>query len=264
MQVPKNFPDRAPLATRDGTVTAIKEAPQGGYHVTIDDDVHYVPADRKLYIKQGDTVEAGDQLSSGIVNPAEVVKYKGIGEGRRYATERLTQAFRDSGYDASRRNIEAVMRTLVNHVVPDDFSGGSIPGEHVDYNTYASRYKPRKDSKLLEPKKAVGHYLEEPVMHYTLGTRVTGKMIDNLHKHGYGRVLVNKEKPTFTPDMLAVRDVPHKEKDWMVQLGSNYLRASLLNSAHTGAESEEHGTNPIPAIAKGVDIGKVPKGTVGY
>ena len=108
-KVPKVFPDRATLATIDGEVTKIEDAPQGGTYIYVTADRggeekrHYVAPGYDLDVKVGDTVEAGDQMSDGVIDPSELVKYKGIGEGRRYWANRFTQAIRDTGRMASSR-----------------------------------------------------------------------------------------------------------------------------------------------------------------
>ena len=265
-QVPETFPNAAPLATVDGVVDDIRNAPQGGQHIVINGELHYVPAGRPIYVKAGDNVEAGDQLAGGIINPAEVVRYKGIGEGRRYFAERMTQAFKESDYGVNRRNVEVLARSMIDHVVSDnvDESDAAAPGEVVSYNTMASRYRPRQDAALTGPTAAVGSYLEQPVLHYTIGTRITRKIAKDMESFGHDRVLAHKQPPPFTPEMLSLREIPQHERDWVAQLGSSYLRAGLLRNVHLGAESNLHGLHPVPAIAKGTEIGNVPKGTVGY
>lgn len=265
-QVPETFPDAAPLASLDGRVDEIREAPQGGSLITINGERHYVPADRNIYVKVGDNVEAGDQLAAGLVNPRDVVHYKGIGEGRRYFTDRMVQIFKDSGLDASRRNMEVLSRALINHVVSNDVEGtdASMPGEVVAYNTVANRYKARPDAELLDTAQSTGRFLEQPVLHYTIGTRVTRGVADQLKKFGHNRVLTHPQPPSFEPYMLSLREIPQHERDWVAQLGSNYLRSGLLKNVHRSAESNIHGVHPVPAIAKGTEIGKVPKGQVGY
>lgn len=261
-QVPKNFPHRATVAERDGTVDKVEEAPQGGWNLTIDNEVHYVPADRPLLVKEGDKVEQGDQLSEGIVNPADVVRLKGIGEGRRYFAERFTKAFRESDYEVNRRNVEAVARSVVDHVSVDEPEGVGdyLPGDVVSYTGVAHSYRPRPDAQHLEPHKAVGMHLEQPALHFTIGTRLSKRMADTLKKHGIDSVMAHKTPPGFSSTMVGVTKVPAHTDDWMARLGSTYLESRLLEDVQRGSTSNIHGLNPIPGIAKGVEFGQ-PKGS---
>jgi DNA-directed RNA polymerase subunit beta' len=257
-EVPQNFPHRALVAELDGKVEKIEEAPQGGYNVTINDTPHYVGVDLPLRIKEGDEVEAGDQISGGILNPADVVRHKGIGEGRRYFADRLTQAFRDSGLDANRRNVEVLSRALIDHVAIQETEGMGhyLPGDVVSYANMAHTYKPRRDAVHVAPQQAVGKYLESPALHHTLGTRITKKMATQLKKHGVGQVMAHQNPPGFVSNMVSVVKVPEFTDDWMARLSSNYLKTRLLDDVQRGSTSNIHGLHPVPGLAKGVEFGR--------
>jgi hypothetical protein len=256
-QVPKTFPHRAAVATHDGRIDRIEQAPQGGFNVYVGDETHYVLPESEVTVKEGDRVEAGDQLSTGILNPREVVRYKGIGEGRRYFTERAAQAFRESGYAINRRNLEILVRGMMDHAVVNDpqGSGDYLPGDIVSYNALAHGYRPRVDAQQQDVDKAVGQYLEQPILHHTIGTRITHGMATQLKRFGHNRVLAHQAEPTFEPYMVGLRAVPQQEKDWMAQLGSSHLQKNLLKNVQRSAESHTHGLHPIPGLAKGVDFG---------
>lgn len=264
--IPSNFKHRASVAELDGQVSKIEPAPQGGTNITVDGEVHYVLPEHTINVKVGDKVEAGDQLSSGLLNPAEVVHHKGIGEGRRYFAERLTKAFRDSKLTANRRNAEVVARALIDHVNIDEPEGlgDYLPGDVVSYSDLAHSYRPRKDAQNKEIKTAVGQYLEQPALHYSIGTRVTRRMADELKNFGIDKVMTHEVQPSFHPEMIRLRAIPHYGKDWMGKLQGSYLQTVLLKDVQTGGKSDIHGTNPIPGIAHGVEFGKSKPGKVTY
>lgn len=265
-QVPTAFPDAAALASLDGRVEGIVPAPQGGQFVIINGEQHYVRPGADIRVKPGDVVEAGDQLSGGIVNPREIVATKGLGAGRLYLTERLTSAFRRGGYAVNRRNVEVNVRSMLDHMESDGFDddNGIMPGDIVSYGQFQRRFRPRPGAAQLEPKAAIGRYLEQPVLHHTIGTRVTPKVAEQLTKYNVKNVMAHDKPLDVRPSMQSLQDVPHFENDWLAQMGSNYLERSLLTSAHRGASSNVHGLHPIPALAKGTELGKPPKGEVGY
>lgn len=256
--VPSTFPDKATAAEVEGTVDSIVDAPQGGKLVTIGGQEHYVSADADIRVKEGDTVEAGDALSSGILNPSDVVRLKGIGEGRRYFASRMTKAFRDSGYGINRRNVEVLSRSLINHVQIDDpeAAGQHLQGDVVTYNDWQYGYKPRNDAQTLTAKKAIGQYMETPVLHYTTGTRVTKNVAQQLDAFGVNNVLVHRNPVGVAPTMVSVVNTPEYGNDWMARLGSSYLEKRLLEDVHRGSSSNVHSLNPIPGIAKGTEFGK--------
>lgn len=256
--IPATFQHGAAVAEEDGQVGKIEPAPQGGTNIHIGDRVHYVLPELEASVKTGDMVEAGDQLSTGILNPAQVVQHKGIGEGRRYFAERLTKAFRDSKLSVNRRNAEVLARAVINHVNVEEPEGLGdwLPGDTVPYNAMAFSYVPRKDAKEIRVKDAAGQYLEQPALHYSIGTRVTGKVAKELQGFGVDKVMAHPAMPGFVPEMIRLRAVPHYGTDWMGKLKGSYLQSVLMGSAQSGEKSNIHGTNPIPGIAYGVEFGQ--------
>lgn len=256
--VPKTYTDRASVSEVDGTVTKIVPAPQGGQYVYVNDERHYVPGGYSLTVKKGDEVEAGDQLSDGVINPADAVRLKGIGEGRRYFTQRFTQAFRESGYKVNRRNVEAIAKSLIDNVVVEDpdAEGEMLPGDEVSYARWSWGYRPRPNSVQSAPKAAIGKYLEQPALHYTIGTRVTPKVARELEKYKVQSVLYNPNPVGVRPEMKPIVQTTGQTDDWMGRLGTTYLGKRLVEDVQRGAESNSKGLNPYPAIAKGTGLGE--------
>lgn len=256
VQVPKTFKDGAAHATVDGIVQHIEPAPAGGSYVTIDGTKHYVGAGFELRVKKGDRIEAGDVLSEGTPNPALVVKYKGIGEGRRYFTEAFRKAIKEAGMNANRRNIELIARGLINHVRLTDEVGDFAPDDVVQYNTLAARYQPREGFKAVAPAGAVGKYLEKPYLHYSIGTRVRPSMLPTFNEFGVKELAVHDDPPPFEPEMIRGMANLQHDPDWMTRMFGSGLKGSLLSGAQRGATSDERGTSFVPSRARAVDFGR--------
>lgn len=262
-KVPKVFPDRATISSVDGTVSKIEDAPQGGTYIFVTDSKgeekrHYVAPGYELDVKVGDELEAGDQISDGVIDPSELVKYKGIGEARRYWANRFTQAIRDSGMAANRRNAEVLARTVMNTVRlnNEDEAGEGLPGDVVTYTRWSNGFKPRQNSAYVAPTVAsIGKFLEQPVLHYTIGTRITPSVIKTLKKFKVDRMMVNDTQPDVTPFMERIEDSNAEKPDWMARLGTTYLKSRLQEDVARGAKSHLHSTEPYPGIAKGVEFG---------
>ena len=257
--IPKLFPYEATLAEKDGTITDIRAAPQGGHYVHLAGKEYYTPSGYELTHKVGDHVEAGDALCSGIVNPAKIVLHKGVGEGRRYFAEATKKAFDDAGMGGiNRRNFELMARGVIDHVkiTNNEGLGDHLPGEIVHYQTLAKNYVHRPDSKTVRVDQAYDKYLEQPVLHYTIGDRITKSRIQQLKEHGIESILVNDKAPDFEPEMQRLLGVPIHEHDWMHQLYSTNLERRLVQAVNTGASSDLKGASPIAGLAYGVDFGK--------
>lgn len=263
--IPDAFKDKAPLAPVDGQVVQIRKAPQGGTYIDIRPDaggkleeVYALEGlDVKVHLNQH--VEAGDILSDGVVNPAEMIQHKGIGEGRRYFAQTMREAFESSGLGGiNRRNFELVAKGVVDHVkiTNNEGIGDHLPGSIVSYHSLVRNYTPRPDTSAVRPDFAFNKYLEEPVLHYTIGTRVTKSVIDQLRKHGVESIKVNSRKPDFEPEMQRLLDIPIHEHDWMHQLYTTNLERRLLDAVNTGAMSDVKGPSPVPGLAYGVGFGQ--------
>jgi hypothetical protein len=258
IQIPKKMQGGAAHTTVDGTVQRVEPAPAGGHYVTIDDKQHYVGEGFEVKVKKGDYVEAGDLLSAGIPNPALITEYKGVGEGRRYFVNEFKKAMASSGMQGHRRNIELLARGLINHVKLTEETDEHVPDDVIPYSTLEHTYKPRDGHQRLPVAKAVGQYLERPVLHYTIGTKIRPSMLKDFEEFGVSEVPVHKNPPPFVPHMVRGMYQLQHDPDWMTQMYGSGLKKSLLNSVARGAVSETRGTSFVPSLATGLDFGEVP------
>ena len=266
-QVPETFPDKASLSETEGAVERIEQLPQGGFNVVIGGKEHFVSPEHEVLVKTGDKVEPGDRVSSGTMNPADVVRLKGVGAGRLSLLKQIQDTFHENGINVSRRNAEVVARGVIDHVKVNDADESSqyLPDEIVEYSSFSKSYVPREDSKKMAPKVALGKYLEQPVMHYSIGTRVTPSVVKSLEEMDEKEVLVSDNEPQFSSRMVRLMENPSYDQDWMSQLGTSYVQKNLKKNVISGnVSSNIHGVNPLPALAYGKEFGKPPKGVVGY
>lgn len=248
--LPERFVGAAPVSPVDGTVTNVIKAPQGGYYTFIGDQKVYSEEDFPPIVTKGQTVEAGDSLTEGIAHPSEIAKYKGLGAGRAYWSTQLGNILADNGIPAHRKHIESLSRAMFDRVRITSPEGlnGYVMDDLVPYTVLSRDYLPRKGSVVVTPKKATGAYLEEPVLHYTIGTRVTPSVIKDLEEDGVSDVKVHKDPPPFEPEVVRVMDVPATDPDWKVRLAGFGLRRSLLKGVTEGAESSTESTTYVPKL----------------
>jgi len=256
--VPKTFIGRAPLAQEDGFVTRLAPAAAGGHFITVNNEEHYIGLDQTPSVKLGDRVEQGQVLSSGLIDPREVVKYRGIGDGRKYYMQAMKKAFDDSKLPVNRRNFELIAKAAIDHVkiTDPDGLGDYLPDQVVSYSAIEKDYVPRPAAKMLRLDLSYGKYLEKPELHYTIGTKVTSAVIAELKKHKIEAVLVHDEHPHFEPVMVRLVDIPEHHDDWMHVLNSTNLAKRFVNMVNKGATSDLKGSSPIPGLAYGVGFGE--------
>jgi hypothetical protein len=249
VQVPKRFRAGASHAQVDGKVQRIEDAPQGGKYVWVEGEQHYVGVGMNVSVKAGDAVEAGDVLSDGIPNPSEIVKHKGVGEGRRYFTNAFRNAYSESGLGAHRRNVELLTRGLINHVRVTSEFGDHVPDDILPYSVLEHTYKPRVGAQIDTPVNSGGRYLERPILHYSIGTRIKPSVLKELQSFGIKQVETHDEPPPFSPEMVrATASISH-DPDWMTRMLGSGQKKSLLGAVHTGGISNTEGTSFVPALA---------------
>jgi len=262
VQVPKSFSGGAAHAHVDGKVQHVEEAPAGGHYITINNEKHYVAQGINVTVKKGDEVEAGDVLSDGIPNPAEIVKHKGIGEGRKYFVKAMRDAMQSSGMTSHRRNIELLSRGLINHVRLNQEYGSYVPDDVMPYSTLEHTWEPREGYTRGVPKAAIGRYLESPVLHYTIGTKVKPSMLKDLEEFGIKELVTHADPPPFEPEMIRGMESLSHDPDWMTRGYGSGLKKSLLDAVHRGSTSDEAGTSFVPSLAKAVNFGRIPGGAI--
>jgi hypothetical protein len=256
--VPEHFRGAAALAHTDGPVKSIKQAPQGGWMIQVGDAAEpaYVPGNRNLLVKQGDELEAGDALSSGTPNPKELVEYKGLGAGRAYFLKQLGQIFEENGLSSPRKHLEVLTRGFLDRVrvSGDEPLYGYLPGDVVPYSALEKQYRPRKDALPGRPRFMAGKYLEKPVLHYTVGTRITPSVWKDLEEADVKEVVAHTNPPAFTPHVSRAMDILATDPDWQTRLGGFNIHKSFLQSATEGAESDPSGTSYVPRLIKPTEL----------
>jgi len=259
VQTPELFPDRAAVASEEGRVNTIREAPQGGHYIQVNDKEHYVPAGYPILVKPGDDVEAGDQLAEGLIDPGEIVELRGLGSGRRYYRDRLLQMLEDSGMPTDARNVELLSRAALDHVQAQeaDEDDDYLPNDVMSYSYMQAQHTPPKDARPLRAKEAVGKYLQNPALHYTVGTKITPRMAKRLEESGITDVVASDSSAKFAPHMVRLRSASHANPDWMASMHTSYLKKQLQEGAIRGRDTDvESNVHFAPRLAVGKDFGK--------
>ncbi len=254
---PKKFPGGATHAQVDGKVSSISQNPAGGHNITVNNKDHYVPVDYGLKVKVGDQVEAGDVMTDGIPNPAELITHKGIGEARRIFVNTFRDACKQADMPANRRNIELLARGLMDHIKLDDEVDNHVPGDVVPYNVIERDWQPRPGWQTHTPQAALGKYLEKPVLHYTIGTKIRPSTVKHLQQFGVNNIMVHNDPAPFTPISVHADAILQKDPDWMTSMLGSHLKDTTLKAVHRSGISSETGTSFVPSLARSVDFGKI-------
>ncbi len=264
VEAPESFKNKAALAPTAGKITAVHKAPQGGHFIELNKDKIHVAHGLNVLVAPGDSVEAGDIMSTGIPKPDEVVAYKGLGAGRAYVIQQLSKIYKDAGINVDRRHFEVLAKSTLNHMqieeIDDDESAehGLVRGDIIDYNRF--QHLITSDKHTTPVAQAEGKFLGEAILHYLAGTRISKEVIEELTTAGVTSVRTAIKSPTVRPLMEPASRNPLLNPDWLVRLGHRYLKQSILEGAHTAQTSNIHGTSPLSGLVMGAEFGDADNG----
>jgi len=92
-----------------------------------------VPYGARLKVQDGETVEAGDELTEGSVNPHDILRIKGARGVQLYLLHEVQKVYRLQGVDINDKHIETVIRQMLRKVkVEDPGDTDLLPGGLVD------------------------------------------------------------------------------------------------------------------------------------
>jgi DNA-directed RNA polymerase subunit beta' len=159
LNIPKILPGAGVLSKKTGTITKIVNDPSvNGHYIHVDSEKHFVPSTRQINVKVGDTIERGDMLTDGNINPRHLLPLKGIDSVKQYLTHALKNEIYKDDTDIRRKNIEVVVRNLTNMTAIKDpgdshyMTGDKIHLSHVtDFNSKINnKQNPIKHEPLIE------------------------------------------------------------------------------------------------------------------
>ena len=134
---------------------------------------------------------------------------------------------------------------------------GYLPGSVVSYNKLEAEWVPRKDAESRLTRQSEGRYLEAPLLHYTIGTKLTSRMLDEIQEAGFDSINSHNKPPPFEPIQIRLRTNSYEvNPDWLARTGSSYLQKNLSESAQRGYDTNlKENTHPLPRLAVGVNFG---------
>ncbi len=92
-----------------------------------------VPYGARLKMRDGDEVEAGEELTEGSINPHDLLKVRGIRGVQLYLLQEVQRVYRLQGVDISDKHIEVMIRQMLKKVKVDDAGDTALlPGSLED------------------------------------------------------------------------------------------------------------------------------------
>ena len=108
-----------------------------------------IPFGSKLKVADGDTVEAGDPLTEGSINPNDILIIKGTEGVYTYLVQEVQKVYRNQGVDINDKHVEVIGRQMLKKVrVEDNADTDMFPGALVDMYEFEDKNKEAEEKGL--------------------------------------------------------------------------------------------------------------------
>ena len=252
LNMPENFMDEATIAKVGGTITNIVETSLKDHKVFVGNSEHFVPRIQDVIVKKGQKVRQGEPLSTGTINPKELVNLRGLGAGRKYMSDQLRDIY---GGGLDNRHFDIISRNLMKYVTIDDPGDtGFMPGQQVEVAKIFPILK--KDAEEVPLSRAEGKKLALQILELLPGTVLDKDHLDYLRNNGIDKVLISKSSMQVTPEVKGLQTAKLLDENWVSRLSFNRLKNTIQNAAALGESSQIHSIDPITPYVMGFEFGE--------
>ena len=125
------------ISELSGKVSVNEQKKKREVTITNDDEgdskTYLIPYGSRIKVEEGQSVEAGDELTEGSINPHDILKIKGIKGVQAYLLQEVQKVYRLQGVDINDRHVEVIIRQMLHKVrVEDAGDTNLLPGSLVD------------------------------------------------------------------------------------------------------------------------------------
>ena len=87
---------------------------------------YVIPYDARIKVKEDQIIEKGEPLTSGSINPHDILRIKGAREVQSYLTQEVQRVYRMQGVDISDKHIEVIVRQMMRKVKVEEPGGTNL------------------------------------------------------------------------------------------------------------------------------------------
>lgn len=108
-----------------------------------------IPYGSRIKVRQGDKVEAGDEITEGSIYPEDLLRIKGVDGVQKYILTEVQKVYRYQGVHISDKHVEIIIRQMLRkYEVTDAGETELLPGTSVDYFEFENaNQKAREEGK---------------------------------------------------------------------------------------------------------------------
>ncbi|MEA3485835.1 MAG: hypothetical protein U9R03_03905, partial [Candidatus Aerophobetes bacterium] len=106
--------------------SVVKIQGEGGKEITYE-------AGREILVSDGDTIEAGDKIVEGSINPRTLLRIKGVRAAQEHLVNQAQQVYHSQGVSINIKHFEVIIRQMMRKVeIEDPGDTNYLPGEQID------------------------------------------------------------------------------------------------------------------------------------
>jgi DNA-directed RNA polymerase subunit beta' len=130
----------AVLTEIDGTVE-LREA-KGARRAVVtsasgEERIYPIPYGSRILVREGQSVEPGDRLTDGPLNPHDILRIRGLRDTHRYIVSEVQKVYKEQGVEINDKHIEVMVRQMLHKVkVEEPGDTEFLPGEYTDINAF--------------------------------------------------------------------------------------------------------------------------------
>ncbi|HEX5909623.1 MAG TPA: hypothetical protein VFY44_03965, partial [Thermoleophilaceae bacterium] len=194
----------AKLAEVDGKASI--ERTDKAIKVTVTDDAgeehaYSFPVRTRLFVADGDTVKAGDQLNEGSIYPHELLDIRGRTDTEVYLVQEVQKVYRSQGVDIKDKHIEIIVRQMMKKVRVDQKGDSDyLPGAFVD------RYEMARVNGDLKKAKSEQAQFEEIILGITKASLATDSFLSAASFQETTKVLTDAALEGKTDRLLGLKE----------------------------------------------------------
>jgi DNA-directed RNA polymerase subunit beta' len=136
----RNPKGQAIISEIDGVVKEIREA-KDRREIEVSGEAesktYSVTYGSRIRVTVGQTIEAGDELTDGSIDPKEMLRIKGIRGVQNYILQEVQRVYRNQGVEINDKHVEVMIRQMLRKIrIVDAGDTTLLPGSFVDIHEY--------------------------------------------------------------------------------------------------------------------------------
>jgi DNA-directed RNA polymerase subunit beta' len=130
-------PEKPPIVARFAGEVNVKKKQLTITYAEKEEREYVISSTASIWVKTGDAVKAGQQLTDGSINPHDILRILGKGAVQHYLVDEVQKVYRSQGVNINDKHIEVIAHQMLTKVRIDSTGDTDlVPDELVDKFTY--------------------------------------------------------------------------------------------------------------------------------